>query len=121
MDGLCFDDLDEFGRELDDPMQELVQDVIHGLIETFGSNPDALTRGVGLVAALSGSADRIPGIKAQAEAQLRDDERISNATVNITPTDTRGAYRIDLVLEVSGATIDASLLADQTGAIRRLA
>jgi hypothetical protein len=120
MDGLAFDDMDEFARELDDPREELVQDVIHLLIETYGSNPDVRTRGVGLIGALSGPANRIPSIKAQAEAQLHDDSRLTNATVDITPTGNRGEYRIDLALFVNTEEINASITVDVAGNITRL-
>lgn len=121
MDGLAFDDMDEFGRELDDPFEELVQDVVHGLLETYGSNPDVLTRGAGLVAALSGPANRLPGMRAQIEAQLRDDVRISNATVDIRATDARGAYAIEIVLDVNGTEIGIDLVVDSAGGVRRAA
>ncbi len=120
MDGLAFDDMDEFGRELDDPLAELVQDVVHLLLEVFGSNPDALGRGVGLVAALSGPASRIPGIRAQIESQLHDDPRISNAKATITATDSRGTYRIDLEIEVNGADLALALEVDSGGGVRRV-
>lgn len=119
-DGLAFDDLDEFARELDDPFEELVQDVVHGLLEVFGSNPDVLTRGAGLAAALSGPASRIPSLKAQIEAQLHDDVRIVNPTVEITSTDTRGTYRIDIVIEVNGDELELAFLTDSGGGVRRL-
>ncbi len=41
MDVVCFEDLDEFGRDLDDPVEELEQDIVHMLFESFGSNADA--------------------------------------------------------------------------------
>lgn len=120
MDGLAFDDMDEFGRELDDPFEELVQDVVHLLLEAYGSNPDALTRGAGLTGALSGPDKRIPTIRAQIESQLHDDTRLSNATVSIQPTDTRGSYRVDLVLTVNGDELGVTLLTDSAGGVRRV-
>lgn len=119
-DGLAFDDMDEFGRELDDPFEELVQDVVHGLLEAFGSNPDVLSRGAGLAAALSGPAKRLPVVKAQIGAQLHEDARISSATVDIVPTDTRGRYRVDLVLEVNAKELELAFLVDGGGGVRRL-
>lgn len=119
MDGLAFDDLDDQGRELDDPLQELEQDVVHILLETFGSNPDDLARGIGLGGAISGNAKRVPHIKSQIESQLHDDERIQNASCEITPTDSRGAYRVDLTLVVAGQTLGLSYLTDGAGGIRR--
>lgn len=120
MDGLAFDDMDEFGRELDDPLAELEQDVIHMLLETYGSNPDVLTRGIGLIAALSGPANRLPSVKALAEQQLEEDDRIDRAQVTFTPTDTRGEYRVDLVLQVSDTELGITLIVDGAGNWRRV-
>lgn len=120
MDGLAFDDMDEFGRELDDPFEELVQDVVHGLLETFGSNPDVLSRGAGLSSALSGPANRIPMIKAQIESQLHDDTRLTSSACNITPTAERGSYRVDLVLGVNGAELELAFVTDSAGGVRRI-
>lgn len=122
MDGLAFDDMDEFARELDDPFAELLQDVVHGLLEVYGSNPDALTRGAGLVAALSGPANLIPAIKAQIEAQLHDDSRVLSATCAITKDPSaRDAYRIDIVLLVNGDELELGLLVDAVGGVKRTA
>lgn len=121
MDGLAFDDMDEFGRELDDPFEELVQDVVHLLLESYGSNPDVLNRGVGLAGALSGPANRIPGLQAQIEAQLNDDVRISRAKVRISATDTTGTYRVDLEIQVNGEEINLAFVTDSAGGVRRVA
>lgn len=121
MDGLAFDDLDEFGRELDDQLEELVQDVVHGLIETFGSNPDDLTRGAGLISALSSPATRLPAIRSQIEGQLHGDTRITSATVDIQPTEDRGSYAIGIVLGVNETVLEISLIVDSSGGIKRAA
>lgn len=121
MDGLAFDDMDEFGRELDDPFEELVQDVVHGLLESFGSNPSLRSRGAGLVAALSGPSSRIPIVKEQIESQLRDDDRLTGATVDIQPTGERGSYAIKLLLGVNLDEIGVALVVDSAGGIRRTA
>lgn len=119
MDGLCFDDLDEFARELDDPFAELEQDVVHGLLETFGSNVDAPTRGAGLAAALSGPSTRLPTIRARIESQLRDDARLTNATCAIEPGANRGEYRVDIVLQINEDELALAFVADSAGGIRR--
>ncbi len=118
-DGLAFDDLDLYGRGLDDPFEELVQDVVHGLLETYGSNPDVLTRGAGLVAALSGPSTRLAFIKAQIESQLHDDNRVTSATVDIQPTDDRGAYAINIVLGVNTEELNIALVVDSSGGVQR--
>lgn len=119
-DGLALDDLDEFGRELDDPLEELVQDVVHMLLETYGSNPDVLTRGAGLIAALSGPANRIPVIQSLIETQLVADDRISAASVDIQPTGERGSYAIGLVIQVNAVALAVNLVVDSGGGVRRV-
>lgn len=121
MDGLCFDDMDEFGRELEDPLEELVQDVVHGLLETFGSNPDVLTRGAGLIAALSGSSGGLGTVTSQIDALLKTDNRISSSTVDIQPTAETGSYAINLVLVVNKDVLAVELVVDSGGGVRRTA
>ena len=82
MDVRCEDDLDLFGGDLDDPLEELRQDVIHMLLESYGSNPDALERSIDLEAALSGPED--PALAHRIESKLREDDRIDDAEVTIT-------------------------------------
>jgi hypothetical protein len=119
-DGLGFDDMDEFGRELNDPLAELEQDVVHMLLEAFGSNPDVPTRGGGLVAALSGSAARIPAIRTHIESALQDDLRVASATVDIQATDTAGKYSVAIGITTSADALDLAFTVDSLGNIRRI-
>jgi hypothetical protein len=120
MDGLCFDDMDEFGRELDDPFLELEQDIVHVLFEAFGSNPDALTRGAGLRALLSGPASNLPRAKAQIEGAFAGDDRVVRIKADITSTDERGRYAIALAVTLAnGVEISRSYLVDNLGGVRR--
>ena len=118
MDGLCFDDMSEFGLEIDDPLEELWQDKWHELLEAPGSNPDDRSRGVGLVAALSGTSKDVAALRLRAEAAMRDDDRINDARVNIQETDTRGSYRVDLTLAVGDAILTRGVLIDGVGNVR---
>lgn len=118
-DGLCLDDLDEFGRELYDPLEELVQDVVHMLLEPWGSNIDAPSRGCGLGAALSGSAKNLPRMQSLIAHQLQQDDRISDATVDIQPTGDRGSWSVKLVLQLHTETLNIALVVDSAGGVRR--
>ncbi len=120
MDGLCLDDMDEFGRELDDPFLELEQDVVHVLLETFGSNPDDLTRGAGLRSALSGPAKNLLRTKAQIEGAFEGDDRLTSVRADLAQGDGRGSYKLALTLTLaSGVQIARSYLVDSLGGIGR--
>jgi hypothetical protein len=117
VDGLAFDDLDLYGRELDDPLAELDQDVVHMLLESYQSNPDALERSIGLNDMLSSSSD--PNAVARSiEQALRRDDRIANARVTVTPLDAR-IYRLDLEIAVDEGTLGIALEVDGAGNVRR--
>ncbi len=103
----------------DDPLAELEQDVVHLILEAYGSNPDVRTRGAGLRAALSGDAARLPETKAQIEAQLQDDPRITRATASFKATDTRGAYAIDIAIETNAGELAVQFTVDAAGRINR--
>lgn len=119
MDLLCFDDVDEYAREIDDPLEELAQDVVHTLLEAYGSNPDAPERGIGLEEMLSGPVD--PTLAHRIETMLRDnDDRIDSAKVSISET-SANAYRVDVHVSGGLGDVDVAFERDATGAIRRLA
>lgn len=117
MDGLCFDDLDLFGRELDDPVSELEQDVVHMVLEDPYSNPDALERSIGLEAALSGRAD--PSLRHQIESKLQQDDRINLARAVLSDAG-NDAVRVDLTIEPNGETMGIAIEYDASGAVRRV-
>jgi len=100
VDALCFEDLDMFGKELDDPLAELEQDLFHRLIEPRGSNPDDPDRGLGLNDALSGVVDA--SLKHRIEDEFLKDDRVSgcNATISSNGDNT---YRIDIDIEPEGS------------------
>lgn len=117
MDLLCWDDVDEFGTEIDDPLLELQQDVFHMLLESFGSNPDAPSRGVGVQRRLSGPISI--NTSREIESRLKEDTRIAAARCSITPLDTVGEYRIDLLLQVDEQEIALTYDVDGAGNVRR--
>lgn len=114
MDLLCLDDLDEYGREIDDPEAELVQDVVHTLLEAYGTNPDAPTRGLGLEDALSGTAE--PSLKHRIETELAEDDRIDAVTATIADVGGSGV-RIDLQIQTSDAALGIRVLQNADGSV----
>jgi hypothetical protein len=116
VDGLAFDDLDLYGREMNDPLAELEQDVVHLLLESFGSNPDAPRRGAGLLDALSGAYDA--GLRSRIEGKLTDDARIDAAKVTLT-AETESSVRIDIEIQVNETELGLSYVVDNVGTIVR--
>lgn len=121
VDALCLDDLDLFGTEIDDPLEELYQDLYHRLIEPPGSNLDDPDRGFGIEGRLS-SAGRQgaigPSIKHGIETELDKDIRVHNARATVTsPTD--GEYRVDIAIEADEGALNIKLVVDG-GGVRRV-
>jgi len=117
MDLLCLEDLDERALELDDPLAELEQDVVHMLFETYGSNPDAPTRGIGLEDALSGPFD--PSLLHRIENQLAEDDRITAVSAKLVD-EGEGRSRLDIAIEASEGELAISYAIDATGAVTRV-
>ncbi len=117
MDVVCFDDLDEFGRDLDDPLEELWQDVVHMLFESFGTNADAPDRSIALEDALSGPLD--PGLRHRIETKLTDDPRIDAAQATMTD-EGNGITRIELKLQANQTELGVTLTFDGAGNVTRV-
>jgi hypothetical protein len=116
MDLIWLDDLDPFGRELDDPLEELAQDVYHRLLELPGSNLDDPERGFGLEDALSGRIDTRLG--ARIEAELGKDDDIDAARAVVTEPE-RGVLKIEIEITASDEIRTLTLEA-RDGGVRRL-
>jgi hypothetical protein len=116
VDVICFDDLDEFGGELDDPLEELGQDLYHRLIEPPGSNLDDPDRGLGLEERLSGPIK--PSLKAEIEAELRKDDRVQAVQASITQT-AADEYAVDIQVEANEGVLGIKLVKDGNG-VRRI-
>ncbi len=101
VDALCLYDLDPYGRELNDPLQELWQDLLHRLLEAPGSNLDDPDRGVGLEDMLSQGFDASQGAPSQFVAQriradfLKDDRVLDcQAALNWDGANVTGTIQI---------------------------
>jgi hypothetical protein len=100
-DVVSWDDLDALGAECTSELQVLEQDVYHLLIEELGSNPDDPNRGIGIESYLSGTEVDFMQLPALIDAQLRDDDRITDSATSITLNDD-GTYEVDINIMVSG-------------------
>jgi hypothetical protein len=117
VDVVCYDDLDEFGRDLDDPVTELEQDIVHMLLESYRTNIDAFERSIGLGDALSGAANA--GLKHTVETKLCDDPRIDAAQATFTQVDSQ-TIRIDLLIQADSLELGIALTYDSAGNLVRL-
>jgi hypothetical protein len=118
-DGLALLDLDLYGREINDPLQELYQDLVHRLFESPGSNPADLDRGVGLFAMLSGRLQLIP-IVAMIEADLVKDDRVSSCSAAVTAQDSNGNYLVSVQVVCNEAKLGISLAVNADGTVREV-
>jgi len=100
-DVVCFDDVDLMGAECTSELQVLEQDVYHVLIQSLGSNPDDLERGIGIEDYLSGTESDLQALPAIIDAQLKEDDRIDDSTTTVTLNDD-GSYSVDIAISVSG-------------------
>lgn len=98
-------DLDLFGRETDDELLVLEQDLFHRLVELYGSNPDDVNRGVGLGSMLSGIANDVdPG--AAIESDFAKDDRVVASRATVTPlADSSGGFRIAIEVQAVDGVI----------------
>lgn len=108
----CFNDLDQFAGELTDPIDVLVQDVIHMLIERPGSNLDNTDRGAGIIEALSGAVD--PTLASRIDAMLQDDDRIDVAETTIQDQGS-GAFQISISVHTNNQVLNLVFVNNQDG------
>jgi len=122
VDALCWDDVDLFGAELDDPLEELLQDLYHRLLEAPGSNIDDKARGYGLQGKLSGGvpASKVADLISNGiEAEFRKDERVTGVAVSVTSPST-GVYQLDIQIVANESLLGIKLVSDGAG-VRRIA
>lgn len=97
LDVVCFEDLDEYGAEITDPLESLKQDNYHRLVELPGSNIDDPGRGLGLVRLLNGKESDLVSAGPRVEAELRKDPRNIEVRCRITPV-AKGKYDVDIAI-----------------------
>jgi hypothetical protein len=121
-DARCLDDLDPFGAELDDPLEELFQDLYHRLIEAPGSNIDDPARGFGLDGRLSSSSRAsvvLTTIETGICAEFRKDDRVLDVSASVTSS-SPGAYEIAIRVVADEGVLGIKLARDGNG-VRRVA
>lgn len=117
MDARCFDDLDPFADELDDPLAELEQDNYHRLITPRGMNVDDPDFGIGVEQMLSGAYDGTIGPRIEAEL-LKDERNRDVRAVVIEESRTAAGItiRVDLTIETSDGVLTQSVRVSPAGA-----
>lgn len=113
----CYDDMDQFGGETVDELEDLEQDLYHRLIEPRGSNLDDPERGLGIEDMLSGALDGT--LKHKIEDELSKDPRVRGAAASITEIET-GSFRIEIVVAVDEGELKLLLDTNPDGTVRRV-
>lgn len=112
-DLVCWDDLDLYGAETTDDLEQYEQDSYHCLIENRGENLADPNGGLGLEDGLGGPFD--PNLKNDIETELKKDERTDTAEAQISQL-TNGQFAIALVAETSddSVVLDTQILIPTT-------
>lgn len=97
-------DLDPFAAETTSDLQNLIQDVGHILVETLGSNPDDINRGVGIYNYLSGTVKDFQGVVGIIEKQLTTDDRIDSCNASIVQN-SDDTFTLYINIAVDGSVI----------------
>jgi hypothetical protein len=113
----AFSDLDAFGEECADELEELDQDLYHRLIEPRGSNIDDPDRGLGIEDRLGGPVDA--SLAQDIEDEYRKDERVSAVAARVTELDA-SRYRIDIQVDVNEAKLNQTFETDASGNLIRV-
>lgn len=112
-----FDDMDQFGAETDDALEDLEQDLYHVLIEVVGSNLADPNQGLGIEDVLSGPYDT--GWKKKIEQALEKDDRVQNATATITQLDA-GNYQIEVQIVADEGVLGLTLVVGADGTVQKV-
>lgn len=81
-DLVCWDDLDPYGAETTDDLEQYEQDTYHALIQNRGENLADPAAGLGIEDALGGPSD--PNLKHRIETECLKDERTLTSTAQVT-------------------------------------
>lgn len=114
-DLLCGLDLDPYGRELNDPIEELSQDLIHRAIEVPNSNIDEPDRGVGLEETLSGTT--AGATTRRLESDWKKDDRVTDVRATTTLLE-RGSYSMSVDVIANESKLGITLESDGGGGVR---
>lgn len=98
MDLRCELDLDPFGEECTDALEELRQDLIHRVTTRRGANLDDENFGESVWDWLSAPAHDRDAMRAELEAELGKDARVARVTVTVED-EGGGAYLLTLAVE----------------------
>lgn len=112
----CFEDMDQFGGETVDELEDLTQDLYHRLIEPRGSNIDDPERGLGIEEMLSGAIDG--SLKSKIEIELARDPRVVAVAAAITEIEA-GSYRVAIDVAVDEGELGLVLDINPDGTVRR--
>ena len=106
-DLVCEVDLDPLARETINDLQNLEQDVLHILRETYGSNLDDINRGIGVISMLSGTTAPLATIANVIETQLVKDSRIDACKATLSQ-DGPGDFTLIVQVQVAAEVIGLS-------------
>jgi hypothetical protein len=79
-------DIDAYASETNTEQQNLIQDLLHRLVELPGSNPDLPSnRGVGIMLYINGTEEQLRGLPARIDADWEQDSRVLKSVSTLTP------------------------------------
>lgn len=103
-DLVCVDDLDPLALETTSDLQNLEQDVLHILQETYGSNLDDINRGIGVPEMLSGSTVPLQTLPKVIDTQLTKDARIDKSKTTITQNSDQ-SFNLEIQVTVNSSVV----------------
>jgi hypothetical protein len=109
-------DLDPFASETTSELQNLAQDCYHWLLAWPGSNPDDLTRGVGVEQYLGGSTDTFASLPSAIETDFLKDTRILGCAAQII-TNPDGSFLLNISVQAITGVLPLSFRYTQAGGL----
>ena len=116
-DAVCLDDVDSTGAETTSDLQALSQDIYHILLESFGSNIDDPSRGIGVRGLLNGTSQGLTRAAGILDSQLRKDNRIDSSRTTITFDSTTQIYTLNLMVVAAGNLLPMAYNYTQAGGL----
>lgn len=109
-------DLDPLASETTSELQNLAQDCYHWLLAWPGSNPDDLTRGVGVEQYLQGTTDQFASLPSAIETDFLKDSRILGCAAEII-TNSDGSFTINVLVQSITGVLPLSFGYSQAGGL----